>query len=224
MGERRSKRAKHVATRLPRKAADRVTRKRAWPRARRVRLRHRAPRTRVRIRFAHYDDRLTESRSEEWLLIEWPAGEDEPAKYWFSTLPKGITFPRLGSRSAEAALANRARLSGAQTRSRAGHFEGQGWRGIHHHATLCIVAYGFLVSERERIPPRDLVPPGCPRNLPFPPVTDPEAPPIRPKRHIPNSIATMRRRLIIALTRRLSRCPWCSRPAQTHETPNLLTQ
>ena len=34
-----------------------------------------------------------------------------------------------------------------------GHFEGRGWRGFHHHATLCIAAYGFLVSERERIPP-----------------------------------------------------------------------
>jgi hypothetical protein len=74
---------------------------------------------RVRVRPAHRDDRLTETRPEEWLLIEWPAGEGEPTKYWFSTLPKGITFPRLGSRSDEAALANRARLSGAQTRSRA---------------------------------------------------------------------------------------------------------
>src|SRR5256886_12535575 len=29
-----------------------------------------------------------------------------------------------------------------------GHFEGRGWRGFHHHATLCIAAYGFLISER----------------------------------------------------------------------------
>ena len=34
-----------------------------------------------------------------------------------------------------------------------GHFEGRGWRGFHHHATLCIAAYGFLVSERAAIPP-----------------------------------------------------------------------
>src|SRR5215468_6318605 len=34
-----------------------------------------------------------------------------------------------------------------------GHFEGRSWRGFHHHATLCIAAYGFLVSERETIPP-----------------------------------------------------------------------
>jgi len=45
-----------------------------------------------------------------------------------------------------------------------GHFEGRGWRGFHHHPTLCIAAYGFLVSERKMIPPQDLVPAGgsCP--------------------------------------------------------------
>ena len=34
-----------------------------------------------------------------------------------------------------------------------GHFEGRGWRGFHHHATLCIAAYGYLISERETVPP-----------------------------------------------------------------------
>jgi SRSO17 transposase len=28
------------------------------------------------------------------------------------------------------------------------HYEGRGWLGFHHHATLCIAAYAFLVSER----------------------------------------------------------------------------
>jgi hypothetical protein len=43
-----------------------------------------------------------------------------------------------------------------------GHFEGRGWRGFHHHATLCVAAYGFLVSERETIPPC-----GSPPTKPF---------------------------------------------------------
>lgn len=29
-----------------------------------------------------------------------------------------------------------------------GHYEGRGWRGFHHHATLSIAAYGFLMAER----------------------------------------------------------------------------
>src|SRR3954452_11433506 len=34
-----------------------------------------------------------------------------------------------------------------------GHYEGRGWRGFHHHATLCIAAYAFLIAKRARISP-----------------------------------------------------------------------
>jgi hypothetical protein len=47
--------------------------------------------------------------------------------------------------------------------------EGRGWRGFHHHATLCIAAYGFLVSERETIPPS-----GTGSARPFKEITIPE--------------------------------------------------
>src|ERR1700740_236020 len=50
---------------------------------------------RARVCVAHRDYQLTGSRPEEWLLIEWPEGEDEPTKYWLSTLPETITFGRL---------------------------------------------------------------------------------------------------------------------------------
>jgi SRSO17 transposase len=63
--------------------------------------------------------------------------------------------------------------------------------------------------KRRRFPPQDLVPPRGSRNLPFPTVTAPADPPLRPERHVPNSIATVRRRIIDALVRRLPRCPCC---------------
>ncbi len=28
------------------------------------------------------------------------------------------------------------------------HYEGRGWRGLHHHASLCIAAYGFVLAQR----------------------------------------------------------------------------
>jgi len=34
-----------------------------------------------------------------------------------------------------------------------GYYEGRGWRGFHYHTNLCIAAYGFLIPERETIPP-----------------------------------------------------------------------
>ncbi len=89
-----------------------------------------------------------------------------------------------------------------------GHYEGRSWRGFHHHASLCIAAYGFLVSERARFPPRNQSSPNGKR-LPNPPVIDPAAPPIRPERHVPDSIATLRLRLTRALVRSLHRCPCC---------------
>src|SRR6202007_693019 len=107
---------------------------------------------RVRIRVAHRDYNLTESRPEEWLLIEWPKGEAEPTKYWFSTLPQNITFGNLVDLTK---LRWRIERDYQELKQEVGlgHFEGRGWRGFHHHATLCIAAYGFLISERETIPP-----------------------------------------------------------------------
>src|SRR5205085_12252579 len=46
-----------------------------------------------------------------------------------------------------------------------GHYEGRSWPGFHHHATLCIAVYGFLISERETIPPSG---PGCSIRLEMP--------------------------------------------------------
>jgi len=107
---------------------------------------------RVRVRVAHRDYNLTDSRPEEWLLIEWPKDEDEPTKYWLSTLPKDISFHRLVDITK---LRWRIERDYQELKQEVGlgHFEGRGWRGFHHHATLCIAAYGFLVSERETIPP-----------------------------------------------------------------------
>ena len=60
------------------------------------------------------------------------------------------------------------------------------------------------------------------RRLRFPKIVHPEAPPVRPERHVANSIATMRRHLIVALATTLARCPCCNAPRKTtHATPIL---
>ena len=101
----------------------------------------------VRVRAAHRDYLGDTPRDEEWLLIEWPKEESEPTKYFLSTLPADISRKQLVD-----AVKIRWRIERdyQELKQEFGldHFEGRNWRGFHHHATLCIAAYGFLVGER----------------------------------------------------------------------------
>src|ERR1700739_1087219 len=122
----------------------------SWRQGTKQRLRSRFAALRVRV--AHRDYGRSELPAEEWLLIEWPPEASEPPKYWLATL------------SAEAKLAALVKLAKhrwiierdyeeLKQELGLGHYEGRGWRGFHHHATLCIAAYGFLVAERNRFSP-----------------------------------------------------------------------
>ena len=101
-----------------------------------------------------------------------------------------------------------------------GHYEGRGWRGFHHHARLCIAAYGFLVSETGDFPPSGPARAWRRTRSAVPPVIDPEVLPLRSQRHMPNSITTLRIRLARILVRALPRCPCCGQTRQRREVRN----
>jgi len=107
---------------------------------------------RVRVRPAHRDYWRSEPHPQEWLLIEWPQGEKEPTKYWLSTLPEDTAFESMVE-LAKLRWRIERDYQDLKQELGLGHYEGRGWRGFHHHASLCIAAYGFLVAERVRIPP-----------------------------------------------------------------------
>jgi SRSO17 transposase len=106
----------------------------------------------VRIRPAHRDYWQAEPHAEEWLLMEWPKGEAEPTRYWLSTLPAETKLKDLVLTAKHRWIIERDYQELKQELG-LGHYEGRGWRGFHHHATLCIAAYGFLVMERNRFSP-----------------------------------------------------------------------
>jgi SRSO17 transposase len=137
--------AKEVARGLPKRAWHTVT----WREGSADRLSSRFARARVRV---GYNKLIPEKLSPEWLLIEWPEGEKEPTKYWLSTLPEDVSFQWLVD---FAKLRWRIERDYQELKQEVGlgHYEGRGWRGFHHHATLCIAAYGFLVAEQATIPP-----------------------------------------------------------------------
>jgi SRSO17 transposase len=106
----------------------------------------------LRSRFARVRVRAAQAnrpRAEQWLLIEWPAAESEPVHYWLSTLPQDTPFKALVTHAMGRWMIER---DYQELKSELGlsHYEGRNWRGFHHHATLCIAAYGFLMLERLR--------------------------------------------------------------------------
>jgi SRSO17 transposase len=98
---------------------------------------------RLRVRAAHRD----KVHAEEWLVIEWPLAETEPIKYWLSTLPAGIAFKE-HIRLIKLRWRIERDYQELKQELGLGHYEGRNWRGFHHHATLSIAAYGFLMRAR----------------------------------------------------------------------------
>jgi SRSO17 transposase len=103
--------------------------------------------TALRVRPAHRDYWRSEQRAEEWLLIEWPEGDAEPLKYFLSTAPSDATLEQIVFVTKMRWRIERDYQELKQEFG-LGHYEGRGWQGFHHHATLCIAAYGFLIDQR----------------------------------------------------------------------------
>ena len=103
--------------------------------------------TALRVRPAHRDYWRSKQREEEWLLIEWPEGDSEPLKYFLSTAPGDATLEQLVFVTKMRWRIERDYQELKQEFG-LGHYEGRGWQGFHHHATLCIAAYGFLIIQR----------------------------------------------------------------------------
>ena len=111
---------------------------------------------RLRVRAAHRDERSRAPREPEWLLIEWPRGDAAPTKYWLSTVPETVSMADLVRL---VKIRWRIERDYQELKDELGldHYEGRGWRGFHHHGTLCMAAYCFLAAERGRLSPPQAV-------------------------------------------------------------------
>jgi len=141
--------AEALALALPKRAWRTIT----WREGAAEPLRSRFARIRARAR----GEGCTPDEPEEWLLIEWPKNEEKPTKFWLSTLDHSIAFDALVDITMMRWRIERDYLDLKQEVG-LGHFEGRGWVGFHHHATMCIAAYGFLISERGAFPPSQTQP------------------------------------------------------------------
>jgi SRSO17 transposase len=101
----------------------------------------------VRVRHAGGNSGKARLRPQEWLLIEWPTDQAEPVKYILSTLPENTPLKDLVGPAYQRWRIERDYQDLKQDFG-LGHYEGRGWRGFHHHASLSIAAYAFLMAER----------------------------------------------------------------------------
>ena len=94
-------------------------------------------------------------RVAEWLLMEWPSGEERPVKYWLAQLDSPVPGLRRLVRMAHARW--RIELDYRELKEELGldHFEGRHWLGWHHHVTLVTLAYAFLRAEQARLKKND---------------------------------------------------------------------
>ncbi|HUZ81415.1 MAG TPA: IS701 family transposase [Gaiellaceae bacterium] len=101
----------------------------------------------VRVVAAHPLRRDRKPPREEWLIIEWPAGEKAPSDYWLSNLPAKTPPERLARL---ARLRWTIELDYRQLKGELGldHYEGRSYLGFHHHCALVTCAHAFLTLER----------------------------------------------------------------------------
>ena len=95
----------------------------------------------------------SDPREELWLLIEWRDGEAEPANYFLATLPKANSIKQMLR-----IVMQRWRIerSYEDLKGELGldHYEGRRFLGWHHHVSVALCCYAFIVAERvRRFPP-----------------------------------------------------------------------
>jgi SRSO17 transposase len=133
-----------LARSLPKHAWRTIT----WREGSNAKLRSRFARVRVRAAPIRGEARF----AEETLLIEWPKDEAAPTKFWLATVDPDMPLRDLVDLAKMRWRIERD-YEDLKQEIGLGHYEGRTWRGFHHHGTMSIAAYGFLISERERIPP-----------------------------------------------------------------------
>jgi len=131
---------------LPRTSYKRIT----WREGSRGRQTSRFLAFRIRAASDHHYG--AQPSDEQWLLCNWLEGEKAP-KFFLSTLPPSTPLKQLARM---ARLRWRVERDYQELKQEIGldHYEGRGWRGFHHHATLCAVAHAFLALRRALFPPK----------------------------------------------------------------------
>lgn len=87
-----------------------------------------------------------------WLLMEWENGEPKPNKFYFITAPKFFSTVQLVRQVKQRWRTERA-YEDLKNQLGLDHFEGRRFRGWHHHISVALCCYAFIVAEQARLFP-----------------------------------------------------------------------
>ncbi len=108
---------------------------------------------RLRIVTEHNDGWDPAHREDLWLLIEWPDNEREPTKYTLSSLPPTVSKKKLVRLVKERYRTERI-YEDLKGELGFDHYEGRRFPGWHHHISVVLCCFAFIVAERvRRFPP-----------------------------------------------------------------------
>jgi SRSO17 transposase len=97
----------------------------------------------------HDDGTDPAHREDVWLLMEWPDGESEPTKFFLVSLPFGTTRKQIVRIVKERYRTERV-YEDLKGELGLDHFEGRSFPGWHHHVSVVLCCYAFVLSERVR--------------------------------------------------------------------------
>lgn len=102
-----------------------------------------------RVKVAHDDGTEAADRESLWLMIEWPEDEEKPTKFILTSLPR-----RMSKKQIVRTVQERWRIERTyqDLKGELGldHFEGRSYPGWHHHISVVLCCYAFIVAERLR--------------------------------------------------------------------------
>ena len=100
----------------------------------------------ARVRPSHQFRHRPPKEDVLWLLMEWPASEEHPSRFWFSTVPASTDLPSL-VRLVKIRWWVEQGYQQLKDELGLDHYEGRTWRGWNHHVTLTMLAFAYLVLE-----------------------------------------------------------------------------
>jgi SRSO17 transposase len=97
----------------------------------------------------HDDGQPRTKRERVWLICEWPDGEVAPTKYYFAVLPPKTSYTQLIRTIKERWRTERV-YQDLKGELGLDHFEGRRFPGWHHHVSVALCCYAFVIAERVR--------------------------------------------------------------------------